>query len=530
MISLTLLIAAISLLVYYVYVLIFINIFFYYSKLPLYYPSLHLKQRVARQFWQLYDSIFYEVNSHSVEKKNVYYEYFPNWSWDVVKKLYFKVVTIITAKKADISEFYYFYFENSILDFFLTNTHNSKFTARFYQKPMFNIFCYNNTYSFYFNWREFKISIKNYYYFLPQFVTFFKKTPPHQSVIESLIFKNIYISLTSTQYINIFFQFFKSTAIAFLGSIIFFYFLINYFYINILKQVAIWIIIGFLFFWLISGFNFFLKKGAFGKLTSALLRFWKRTNIYFWLVEGFLFLLFFYYYLNSSQEPNYMYDYSSLNQNYLPNLYTVYTSTFLLVIITYYFYYWVLNLPNFSFQQNLFSTFIITSVFLYFYLIESYQFYYVITLFFENLWVFNHETNLWVLEYETPRMRVKSQYLILALIAKYWHFIFIFLSWIFFIMKIFEQKRPYYTHTGFNLQNLIILFWLNFLFIVQWFKWTVRRFGDSIYYWFFTDSNFLFFKYLLSEFFYILICAVRHFFAKKIYNRFRLTTVTHRVN
>lgn len=265
--------------------------------------------------------------------------------------------------------------------------------------------------------------------------------------------------------------------------------LINFFTINCVRQLAVWAVIGLLFFWLISGFNFFLKRYRFGKFSSAIQRFWKRTNVYFWLIEGFLFSLFFYYYLNSSQEPLYMYDEANLNQLLTFSLTTTFYSYTLLVFLIFYSFYILLNLVNFNTRQLTAHLGLATVVLLYVYLLESYQFYYVITSFYENFWVFDNTQNTWVLEVETPRVRVKQQYLILALIAKYWHFLFIFLSWLFFFVKSFEQKRVSYTLFAVNVQNLLILFVLNILFAAQSIKWVFRRFLDSTYYWFFTDTN-----------------------------------------
>lgn len=378
--------------------------------------------------------------------------------------------------------------------------------------PPFNFFIYKYTSVYYLSWTDYPFDIIQFYKYHPSFTAEQLSMYNLSTQIDSKLYKKLSLKLNNILVENLLIIIigFKSLLLAAVFTLSLCIYLCLFFYINLLKQLALWVIIGFLFFWLISGFNFFLKRGQFGKLTSALSRFWKRTNMYFWLVEGFLFLLFFYYYLNSSQEPTYFYDYSSLNQSYLPNLHTIYLTTFLLVVTTLYYYFWTLNITNFTNQQNIAHVLVLTVVLVYFYVIESYQFYYILTIFFENLWVFSCDLNLWVLETESPRLRLKHQYLILALIAKYWHFIFIFLSWIFFILKIFEQKRSYYTHSGFNLQNLIILFWLNFLFILQWFKWAAKRFFDGIYYWFFTDSNFQSIWYFFTELSFIVTYVVGH--------------------
>lgn len=398
------------------------------------------------------------------------------------------------------------------IDFYVRLLHPSSAFFVYYDGYVFDGEQYIYYHNYYNKWRDFNMSTTDFVCSAPKFMpnyssrTLFNRSNVTRFFKNTIPSKNIGLEMLLTT----FYEFFKSILIPLVFSFMLFLYLIVYYQINIQRQLIIWAILGFLFFWLFSGFTFFLKRYKSAKFTSSILRFWKRTNVYFWLVEGFLFLLFFYYYLNSSQEPIYMYDYSSLNQNYLPNLINSYPNFCLLGIIIIYYFYWILNYSNFSSQQNLIHCLVITLYFVYTYFIESYQFYYTIGIFFENIWNYNFETNLWTLDFESPRLRNKQQYMLLALIAKYWHFIFIFLSWLFFILKVFEQKRAYYTHSGFNLQNLIILFFLNFLFIVQWFKWIARRFLDSVYYWFFTDSNFSFINFFTQELTILLICDVRH--------------------
>lgn len=288
----------------------------------------------------------------------------------------------------------------------------------------------------------------------------------------------------------------RSVVLPTLVSLVMVYLLINFFKIEIYTNIGIWGVLGFFFLWLMSGFNFFVKRYKNGKFTGAIQRFWKRTNAYFWLVEGFLFGLFFYYYLNSSQEPLYMYDESNFNQTFLPNLTVFYFSIILLLFIIFYSYYLLLNISNFSFKQQLTHLLINSVLMIYIFLLESYQFYYLVNTFFEITWEYMEDIKVWTLETENPKIRVKTQYLMLALIAKYWHFIFIFFSWLFLLYKSYERKRVYYSLFGFVIQNCIILIVLNLLFCVQWLKWLIRRYYDVIYYWFFTDSN----SWILNDF------------------------------
>lgn len=293
-------------------------------------------------------------------------------------------------------------------------------------------------------------------------------------------------------FINSIFVFYKNIKSIFLPallSIIFFIILLDFFSVDFLRQTGVWAVFGFLAFWLFSSFNFFLKRYRFGKFTSSIQRFWKRTNVYFWVIEGFMFSLFFYYYLNSSQEPIYMYDESNLNQQFLPSLLVSYQAYLILLFIFFYTIYLLLALPTFKSTQQILHLGVMTLLYTYIYLLENYQVYYILTSFYENYWVYDAEQLLWSLEIEVPRIRTKQQYFFIALILKYWHFVFIYLSWLFVVMKSFEKKQISFVLLGLSSQNVLILFFLNILFNAQWLKWMIKRFGETAYYWFFTASN-----------------------------------------
>lgn len=290
------------------------------------------------------------------------------------------------------------------------------------------------------------------------------------------------------------YTFLKTTIVAVLLMFVYFVYTIFFFKIQFLKQLSVWFVIGMIYFWLMSGFNFFLKRYQYGKFTSQIQRFWKRTNTYFWLIEGFLILLFFYYFLNSSQEPLYMYDYAALNQEYLISLYVIGINVILLSLVIYFMYFVMLRINSNSWNQlNLYLILISAFVFFSFF-IETYQFYYVISTFNERFWAFNEEENLWFIDIENPIIRTKQQYLLVCLIAKYWHFLFIFLSWVFFLIKSYERRKITYVLFGANLQNMVLLYVLNFACYLQWFKWIYRRFFDLPYTWFMTsiDNKFIF--------------------------------------
>lgn len=298
---------------------------------------------------------------------------------------------------------------------------------------------------------------------------------------------------------SVFYRSMRSIIIPLVISLVFFIILLDFFSVDFLRQTGVWAVFGFLGFWLFSSFNFFIKRYRFGKFTSAIQRFWKRTNSYFWLIEGFLLGLFIYYYLNSAQEPLYMYDESNLNQNFLLSLVASYQSYLVLLFILFYTFYLLLALPTFKSTQQIFHLGLMTLVYTYIYLLENYQVYYLLTSFYENYWVYDAENVLWSLEVDVPRVRVKNQYFYIALVLKYWHFVFIYLSWLFVAMKCYEKKQLSYLLLSLSSQNILILFALNFVLNIQWLKWMFKRFSETAYYWFFTAPNEFTFLQLFQE-------------------------------
>jgi hypothetical protein len=142
---------------------------------------------------------------------------------------------------------------------------------------------------------------------------------------------------------------------------------------------------------------------------------------------------------------------------------------------------------------------LISLIVFYMLFVETYQFAYIISIFSEKIWNFDKDNNLWILSFEQNNLRVKQQYFILCLIAKYWHFIFIFISWFFFLIKCLEVNKINYNLMGYNVQNLLILYVLNLFCLVQWIKWLFKKFLEIIYYWFFIQFDEKFFKIITNE-------------------------------
>lgn len=301
------------------------------------------------------------------------------------------------------------------------------------------------------------------------------------------------------QWLEILFYNLKWIILALLLAFLYFFISIFYIQVDLTKQLVVWYVLFVVYYLLISTFNSFLIKYRYGKFTSAIQRFWKRTGMIFWLIEGFLFLLFFYYFLNSSQEPLYMFDYSSLNQEYLIQLKTTYKNMILLSLGIYLGFILIFNLNYLIFYQNILLLTSISLIIFYTLYIESYQFIYIINIFSDKEWNFDEEDQSWSLEIEENNLRVKQQYFILCLIAKYWHFIFIFISWFFFYIKSLELGFISITMLGYNIQNLLVLYVLNFMCLIQWAKFIFKKFLEITYYWFFIQYDEKFYLSIVVE-------------------------------
>ena len=360
-------------------------------------------------------------------------------------------------------------------NFFMTPKLTNEYYTKFSEYDIYiyvNVIKYINT-----NYKHFKGNFKNIYKMITYSPLFIKNIPVYKNIVNN-------ISNRINNLLNIIIFNFKWILISFIISVLYFFISLFYIQIDIAKQTAVWYIFGIIYYLLMSTFNSFLIKYKYGKFTSAIQRFWKRTGIVFWLIEGFLFLLFFYYFLNSSQEPLYMFDYSSLNQELLIQLKITFKNLLLLSLAIYLSFILIINLNYLNYFQNLFILLLILLIVFYSLYIESYQFIYIISLYADKFWLFEDISQSWILEIEQNNIRVKQQYFILCLIAKYWHFIFIFISWFFFFIKSIEIKKISYTMLGYNTQNLLILYVLNILCLIQWIKYGSKKFLEITYYWF----------------------------------------------
>lgn len=299
-----------------------------------------------------------------------------------------------------------------------------------------------------------------------------------------------------------------------------FYYLTYIRLLPINKVIFEWFLITMFTYWLLSGFVFFIKKYQYSKYTSVIQRFWKRSYILFWVLETFLFLIYFYLTLNASEEPVYMYDQLKIYKTHFFSWRFFILKLVPVITLIIFCYYLQLSLKWSLYNKQNIVTLSITILLLYVVWLEFYQFFHIIN-FFGNLnWIFDYDEFLWNLELEFRRTRLSNNYIAICLIAKFWHLIFIFIFWIFFVLRINEINRIRYPLLSANYQNFIILYILTWLYMYPWFKYIFRNFLDNTYFWFMTNNRTLYLRVFFNDLKLFFITFIYYTFNFECLNRF----------
>lgn len=259
---------------------------------------------------------------------------------------------------------------------------------------------------------------------------------------------------------------------------------INFMHIKALpfnKVIFLWTAVFMIYYWLISGFVFFIKKYQYGKYTSAIQRFWKRSYIIFWLLETCLLLVFVYLTFTASQESFYMFDQIQVYKTHLFSWRLFLYKNIPVIILISIGYFLVLTLKWNTFSKHSIWLLCITFILTYVIWIEFYQFYHIVN-FYGNLnWVYDFDDKVWNLELEARRTRIVNNYVMLLLILRFWHLIFVYIFWLFFVLRGCEIKRLRYPLLAANFQNFIILYIMNWITMYPWFKLTFRKYLNQPY-------------------------------------------------
>jgi hypothetical protein len=278
------------------------------------------------------------------------------------------------------------------------------------------------------------------------------------------------------------------------------------FYILLVKRTGVlpqtiffWIGFSMLLYWLISGFVFFVKKYQFSRYTSVVQRFWRRSYILFWLIESGLLLVFFYLTVNSSQESFYMFDQGYFLKTHLFSWKIFIFKCILVVSLITYSYLLLLNLKWSTFNKNILNLVLLTALLLYLLWTEFYQIYWVSNFYANFSWFYDVDESVWSLEFDGRRTRILNHYVMVLFLLKFWHIVFIFACWVFFLLRSNELEVITYPLYTFNFQNFIILFLMMWLFMYPWFKHSYHWISEIPYFWFYVDTHVSFIKILIND-------------------------------
>ena len=233
---------------------------------------------------------------------------------------------------------------------------------------------------------------------------------------------------------------------------------------------------------LVSGFVFFLKRYAFGRFTTVISRFWKRSFSIFWLLEGYVFACFIYLTLNSSSEVLYFYDYQSIFKTHLFSFRLFFfklTAISMLMLLTFFL------VGNLSFLKessiSLLGT-LVSSLLLYIFWVEFLQFFHFASFVEFFSWSPSGESLEWSLESEGRKSRIANNYVLVCVGAKFLHLIVIVLMWFFSFNRMLERPDSREYLLSANLQNFVIMYMLNWIAMYPWFKFIFRKYMSSAYF------------------------------------------------
>ena len=271
------------------------------------------------------------------------------------------------------------------------------------------------------------------------------------------------------------------------------------------KIFAGYILVGNMFYLLLSGFVFFIKKYQYRLYTSVIQRFWRRSLIIFWAIEGSLFTCFVYLIFNASQEPVHVYDNIQIYKTHFYSWRFFLIKMILSALLIIFTYMLLLSIKWNTFSKTNNLALLITVILLYVAWLEFYQFFHLMNSYGTANWVYDFSEHLWNLELEFKRTRIVNHYVTIGLVAKFWHIVFAVVFWLFFLLRGLESSRYRYPLLAANLQNFLIVYFMGWLYMYPWFKFVLRKALDMPYFWFFVNNRklgvFLFFNDIKLYFF-----------------------------
>lgn len=253
------------------------------------------------------------------------------------------------------------------------------------------------------------------------------------------------------------------------------YILINISYFNIYLSLIVTVYFFF------NLFYYFLNINMYSNYTTALQRFWKRTFMLFWIIEGFLFFIFIYLILISPEET-----YIFINNNEKFNFYLDYDflkNVIIILTLIYFNYYLKYNIKNNTRVVStllcllyIFSLYIIIEFFKFFnnffsiinintlnnILNHSYNIFIPYTSYSNTNYVLNCTTNI--------KNRTVKFYIFLIIFLKFWHILYVFLLYYLFCTNALLKNKGSFDISSYNYQSIIYLFFFLLTSLIFYYK------------------------------------------------------------
>lgn len=242
-------------------------------------------------------------------------------------------------------------------------------------------------------------------------------------------------------------------------------------------------------YWLVSMFMFMYNTSRLSKYTTVISGFWRRSFALFWIIEGFLFLIYVYLLLNCSVEVEWLADQKQLFSN--NDFFSVFFFNDTVTNIIFLALLYVLT-KNFISSKKILAITILTFLFLLSVKIfwnEFLQFFLYSQYFNHYSLTFDKSVNLWVYDTSLVPFKVVYQYLFLMVFLKFWHTIMIFM--VFFInIRLFYNNSTYSNSSFFkvSLYNFLIFILFGFFIMIFVLKFYLNYSYSYIYYWFYFNN------------------------------------------
>lgn len=274
-------------------------------------------------------------------------------------------------------------------------------------------------------------------------------------------------------------------------SISFFYFALFLKVLSFPRIVFSYLLLILFLYWTISSFVYLFRSSRVSSYTTAIQRFWKRTFTIFWAIEIFLFFIFLYFTCRASVEPVYSFDQIKLFRSGLVPILSILWSLFLFSIVIVVSFYLLLFFKNTTFSRNCFVIFFVTLLLLYLVWRDFYQFFFVLSYYGSLTWDYNTELFFWELSTNFKKNRLSNYYVALCLILKFWHMVFVFIFWVFFVVRSLEVKRFRYGYMSTCFQNFLIVYFLTLLPLYSLGVFLFKPVFINTFYYFFTECRLL---------------------------------------